>query len=111
MTRAEEVCGSCDCADPTTMPELRAECSCGCHGRRKTRATKTPVTPQVPALDGMTPLGLPYIPKSWPVQPLKPGQSAKDRMECGTCGRAWDDAKVTGMTSSPAARCPFESFH
>lgn len=40
MTRAEEVCGSCDCSDPTTMPGLRAECSCGCHGRRKAALTR-----------------------------------------------------------------------
>lgn len=37
MTNAESVCGSCDCADPTTMAALRMECTCGCHGRRKSR--------------------------------------------------------------------------
>lgn len=51
------------------------------------------------------------VPESWPVQPLKPGESAKDRMRCGTCGREWDDGIVTSMTPTPAARCPFESFH
>ena len=24
-------CGECDCADPTTLPSLKAECSCECH--------------------------------------------------------------------------------
>lgn len=37
MTNAEKMCGSCDCADPTTMTELRMECTCGCHGKRKSR--------------------------------------------------------------------------
>lgn len=51
------------------------------------------------------------IPKSFPVQPLRAGQQAKDRATCGTCGRSWDDGKVTGMTPAPSGRCPFESFH
>lgn len=30
---------------------------------------------------------------------------------CLTCGRAWDDAKSTAITPTPAARCPFEHWH
>jgi hypothetical protein len=30
---------------------------------------------------------------------------------CGTCGRTWDDALVTGVTPAPSARCPFEAQH
>ncbi len=29
---------------------------------------------------------------------------------CGTCNRAWDDTVSTGITPTPAARCPFEYF-
>lgn len=55
--------------------------------------------------------GRPKVPASWPVQPLKPGELAEDRAECGDCGRAWDDGKVTSMTPAPAGRCPFENWH
>jgi len=51
------------------------------------------------------------IPKSYQVQPLKPGEPAEDRATCGDCGRSWDDGKVTGITPTPAGRCPFESWH
>ncbi len=51
------------------------------------------------------------IPKSFPVQPLKPNQPAKGRATCGTCGRSWDDGIATGYTPAPSARCPFEYFH
>jgi hypothetical protein len=51
------------------------------------------------------------IPRSWPVQPLRPGQVARDPVTCGTCGLSWDDAKTTSMTPAPSGRCPFESFH
>lgn len=51
------------------------------------------------------------VPKDWPVKPLKPGQSAIDRVTCGNCGLSWDDGKITSMTPAPAARCPFEAFH
>lgn len=51
------------------------------------------------------------IPKDWPVQPLKPGKQAKDKATCGVCGLSWDDGKVTSMTPTPSARCPFEAFH
>ena len=30
---------------------------------------------------------------------------------CGSCGRTWDDAIVTGVTPAPSARCPFEYRH
>jgi len=53
----------------------------------------------------------PKIPRSWPVQPLRPGQVARDAFTCGTCGLSWDDAKVTSMTPTPSGRCPFEGFH
>jgi hypothetical protein len=51
------------------------------------------------------------IPADYEVQPLKPGQPAKDRCTCGTCGLSWDDGIVTGITPVPGARCPFEYFH
>jgi hypothetical protein len=56
-------------------------------------------------------LPLSAIPKDYPVQPLKPGQKAKDPVTCGDCGLSWDDAIPTGMTPAPSARCPFEAFH
>ena len=51
------------------------------------------------------------IPKDYEVQPLKPGQKAKDRATCGHCGLSWDDGKITSMTPTPSGRCPFEAFH
>jgi hypothetical protein len=51
------------------------------------------------------------IPKSFPVRPLKPGEPAKDRVTCGTCGLSWDDSKPTEYTPAPSARCPFEYYH
>lgn len=30
---------------------------------------------------------------------------------CGTCGRSWDDDHSTGVTPTPAGRCPFEDDH
>lgn len=51
------------------------------------------------------------IPKSFPVQPFKPGQPAEDRATCGHCGLSWDDGKVTGWTPAPGGRCPFEYYH
>jgi len=53
----------------------------------------------------------PRIPKDYEVQPLKPGQPAKARATCGTCGLSWDDAISTSMTPVPGGRCPFEYFH
>lgn len=51
------------------------------------------------------------IPADFPVQPLKPGQEAKDKVTCGTCGLSWDDAIGTEWTPAPSGRCPFEYFH
>lgn len=51
------------------------------------------------------------VPKKWPVQPLKPGQPARDRCTCGSCGLSWDDSISTSLTPAPSARCPFEAFH
>ena len=49
------------------------------------------------------------IPADWPVQPIKQGKSPI--VTCGACGLSWDDSKVTSMTPTPSARCPFEQFH
>jgi hypothetical protein len=51
------------------------------------------------------------IPPDYEVQPLKPGEPAIDKCRCYTCGLAWDDGIVTGITPAPGARCPFEPFH
>lgn len=51
------------------------------------------------------------IPLDWPVQPLHRGQSAIARATCGHCDLSWDDGKITSMTPTPSARCPFEYFH
>ena len=51
------------------------------------------------------------IPKSFAVQPLKPGEPAESRATCYQCGLSWDDGKVTSMTPAPSGRCPFEHFH
>jgi len=51
------------------------------------------------------------VPPDFPVQPVKPGDEAKDPMTCGTCGLTWDDAVSTGYTPVPSGRCPFEEFH
>ena len=32
-------------------------------------------------------------------------------MTCGTCGRSWNDAIISGRTPVPAGRCPFEHLH
>lgn len=51
------------------------------------------------------------IPSDFAVQPLKAGETATDRVTCGTCGLSWDDAIATSYTPAPSARCPFEAFH
>lgn len=51
------------------------------------------------------------IPKTHPVQPLKPGQQAKQWAQCGTCHLTWDDGISTSMTPVPSGRCPFEYYH
>jgi hypothetical protein len=28
---------------------------------------------------------------------------------CRTCGRTWDDGRVSGLTPAPAGRCPFDA--
>lgn len=38
----------------------------------------------------------------------------RERVEiatCGTCGRSWNDAAISGRTPAPSARCPFEHYH
>lgn len=32
-------------------------------------------------------------------------------MQCGQCGRSWDDDKPTRWTPAPSGRCPFEYMH
>lgn len=32
-------------------------------------------------------------------------------LTCGTCGRRWNDARISATTPAPAARCPFEYEH
>ncbi len=54
---------------------------------------------------------LPEVPADFEVKVLKDGEPAKDRVTCGTCGRSWDDAIITGWTPAPSARCPFEYYH
>lgn len=69
------------------------------------------------------------VPADHPVRPLRRGSRAYLAAEsyrrddatgdlirptlatCGTCGRSWDDGKVTSLTPTPAGRCPFEYFH
>lgn len=51
------------------------------------------------------------VPSNYPVKPLKPGDKAKDKATCGTCGLSWDDNISTSMTPAPSGRCPFEKFH
>ena len=58
------------------------------------------------------------VPRDHPVQPLRRGSRAfaeaklaGDLATCGTCGRSWDDGKVTSMTPAPSGRCPFEYQH
>lgn len=53
----------------------------------------------------------PEVPDDFPVTVLGPDDPAQDRVTCGECGRAWDDAVPTSYTPTPAGRCPFEAFH
>lgn len=34
-----------------------------------------------------------------------------DIATCGRCLRHWDDAFISGVTPTPAGRCPFEYQH
>jgi hypothetical protein len=46
------------------------------------------------------------------VRYVAPWEPAPDTFaRCGSCGRAWDDDKPTGLTPTPSARCPFEGWH
>lgn len=51
------------------------------------------------------------IPVNYEVRALLPGHAVPGACTCGTCGLSWDDRKVTSMTPTPSARCPFEYFH
>lgn len=52
------------------------------------------------------------IPADYEVQPISPDDpDAIAPATCGHCGLTWDDGIVTGITPTPAARCPFEGFH
>lgn len=54
----------------------------------------------------------PTIPSDYEVQPIDPNDpTATSPATCGACGLSWDDGKVTSMTPTPSARCPFEAFH
>lgn len=53
----------------------------------------------------------PVVPSTWPVQPLHTDAEGPNVATCGTCWRKWDDGAVTELTPTPAARCPFETFH
>ena len=35
----------------------------------------------------------------------------EDICTCGTCGKSWNDALVSGRTPAPAGRCPYEHIH
>jgi hypothetical protein len=32
-------------------------------------------------------------------------------VQCGECGRVWEDDVSTDLTPTPAGRCPFEHWH
>lgn len=39
------------------------------------------------------------------------GALVAEMTTCGTCGRTWNDALITGRTPAPSSRCPFEDVH
>ena len=39
------------------------------------------------------------------------GKVIENISTCGTCGRRWNDAMITGWTPAPSGRCPFEYWH
>lgn len=39
------------------------------------------------------------------------GRMKVRKVRCGSCGRVWNDALITGRTPAPSARCPYEYFH
>lgn len=39
------------------------------------------------------------------------GGIVEDIATCGTCGKSWNDALITGRTPAPSGRCPYEYIH
>lgn len=39
------------------------------------------------------------------------GKTVVDKVQCGTCGRVWNDALISARTPTPAGRCPYEAWH
>jgi hypothetical protein len=39
------------------------------------------------------------------------GKEIVTMAECGYCGRTWNDAAISSLTPTPAARCPYEYEH
>ncbi|QRI45323.1 hypothetical protein SEA_FLOAT294_83 [Gordonia phage Float294] len=39
------------------------------------------------------------------------GRTLAEIVQCGECGRYWDDAVTTSVTPAPSGRCPFEYDH
>lgn len=39
------------------------------------------------------------------------GEHVPELATCGTCGRTWDDGRISELTPAPGARCPFEGAH
>jgi hypothetical protein len=39
------------------------------------------------------------------------GEHVPRMTTCGACGRTWDDGRVSELTPTPSARCPFEYAH
>lgn len=39
------------------------------------------------------------------------GEHVPELTTCGTCGRTWDDGRISELTPAPSARCPFEYAH
>ena len=39
------------------------------------------------------------------------GKLIEDIATCGTCGKSWNDALITGRTPAPSGRCPYEHIH
>lgn len=39
------------------------------------------------------------------------GEHKPDMTTCGACGRTWDDGRISSLTPTPSARCPFEYAH
>ena len=84
--------------------------------QKRTYDENEPGTPhRVKRVEARRKVAAEEVPDDYPVKVLKPGteayRNAKDLATCGTCGRSWDDAVVTGITPAPSARCPFEYYH